>query len=155
LTFKILTAGPDWRGQWPYFTEICHLIEGATRSLHLSLYVLTEDKIFLTIKNAINRGISTELYLYDTDMNNQNILAELSYIAKKFSHFKFFMIESSKTLHTKLLIADCKKIILGSANLTQNGMFNNFEVGIYFEDANAAQGLIELLFEVRKYQINI
>lgn len=39
----------------------------------------------------------------------------------------------SKNLHAKIFIFDNKKVLISSANMTQGGLFDNFEVGVLLE----------------------
>ncbi|MCT8392972.1 phosphatidylserine/phosphatidylglycerophosphate/cardiolipin synthase family protein [Weissella confusa] len=61
-------------------------------------------------------------------------------------------IYAVKNLHTKLFLFDAFKAIVGSANLTQNGLNNNSELGVTFQDDSEMISELQTYFDELKGQ---
>lgn len=48
-------------------------------------------------------------------------------------------------VHSKIIVADTSIVVLGSANLTANGLGVNLEAGVYMRDAVAATQVLQML----------
>lgn len=49
------------------------------------------------------------------------------------------MVRNYQELHAKIYLFDTKKALITSANLTNNGLYNNFEYGVLIEDNNVIE----------------
>ena len=48
-------------------------------------------------------------------------------------------------VHSKIIVADTSVVVLGSANLTANGLGVNVEAGVYMSDAMAATQVMQVI----------
>jgi len=55
-----------------------------------------------------------------------------------------FTDPEKRQLHAKIIVADRKKAIVGSANLSWGGMYSNYEIGLLIE-GEAAWKLAEIV----------
>lgn len=87
----------------------------------------------MAIARAVQRGITVRCLVQSAAVVNQ----------LKLIGVKARMIHTKRILHTKLLMVDGKKVIIGSHNYTQNAFTNNHEASLFVVLANAVNGLTE------------
>jgi phosphatidylserine/phosphatidylglycerophosphate/cardiolipin synthase-like enzyme len=87
----------------------------------------------ISIARAVRRGVNVRcLVQSDSVVDN---LKNIGCWAKK--------LQSKRILHTKLLIIDKKRIIIGSHNYTQHAFTSNHEASIYVELKEENNQLVE------------
>ena len=151
---KLLTSGPQWNAEWPYFTEIRKIIQKTKKYLLFSIYALTEKNIVDEIEDALKSGKNIECYLYNnTNINKISLMKRVFTLSITYSHFSVHLIDETKTLHAKIVVSDFNKIIVGSANMTFSGLFKNYEMGLYFENREIAQKISALLHKIKEFKI--
>ena len=52
------------------------------------------------------------------------------------------IVKNSSKLHSKIYIFDEKKVIITSGNLTNGGLLNNYEYGVYSEDKTLVRDVV-------------
>lgn len=53
------------------------------------------------------------------------------------------IVRNKSRLHSKIYLFDCKRVIITSGNLTNGGLLNNYEYGIYTEDKSIVNQVVE------------
>lgn len=129
------------------------LFHEARESLHIAVYTISPSAIPLlkTLEIPLLRGVSVYLLvssMEDLDPAVRNALAELR---EKFpAQFEIRDFQrSGKVLHAKVIVADRKKALVGSANLSWSGLMNNIEIGVLIEGMTSwdLASLIDRLME--------
>ncbi len=143
----IVATGEAWVGSGirSFASMIKEVIEECRNSLSLTIYTISDEEIVRSIKNALERGVSVEIFVYypnDSTANEstKNIFA----LEKDYNNLLLHRI-SDKLLHAKVIVADGKRFITGSANATFSGMVTNYELGLLIEDRKVAYRILDLL----------
>lgn len=144
---RIVATGERWVGYGirSFASVTRDLMDSAKKELLMTVYVITDTNTVDNIRRALERGISVEIFIYSPDSFETNqALDEIFRLQEEYAYLKIHRIED-EVLHAKVLIADNKKILAGSANLTFGGMVKNYELGFLVEDSKMAQKTIRLL----------
>jgi len=89
-----------------------------------SFDVKTEIGIFNNaIISAKNRGVNVRCVV-----NSKTIAQRLNNLS-----INARVIESERLMHTKLLIIDDKKVVVGSHNYSQSAFSSNYELSVFFD----------------------
>ena len=101
-----------------------HAIESANSSLFLVIYGLTDPDIIKALQKKIEESVEVRVF-YDPG-GSKGIE---SHLPKEVA----FPIKSSGLMHKKIVVVDRKKVLMGSANLTQSSlhMHDNLVLGCY------------------------
>jgi phosphatidylserine/phosphatidylglycerophosphate/cardiolipin synthase-like enzyme len=125
-----------------YPKEVIPLIEEAKKSIKIIVYnwLWYPNQVGSAIQkfnNAIiranKRGIDVKAVI------QKNLITEILQREK----IKHRRIQSSKTLHTKLMIIDDETVILGSHNYTMNAFNINYEVSIIINNEEIVNKLVK------------
>jgi cardiolipin synthase len=136
---EILATGPELikeglRGIEPVMEEI---IISATSEIKILAYLFTPQAVhFLDLlRNAADRGIKITMILNSLESQHEIIRNELNLLASRYPHVKIinFSGKRNQQLHAKIIIADRKRAVVGSANFSWGGMYANYEVGLFVE----------------------
>jgi phosphatidylserine/phosphatidylglycerophosphate/cardiolipin synthase-like enzyme len=136
---EILGTGPQLisrglRGIEPVIEEI--VIE-ATSEIHVLAYLFTPQAIHLLdlLEEAAEKGVRITIVVNSLNSQHAVIANKLKYLASRYPHFKLvdFKGQKNRQLHAKLVIADRRKAVVGSANFTWGGLYANYEVGLLVE----------------------
>jgi cardiolipin synthase len=131
------------RGMEPTIKEI---IQSATSELQVIAYVFTPQAIEILnlIERAAEAGIRVTIVVNNLSNQNPLIQEKLRKIALiENALIVDFVHEKRRQLHAKVIIADRKVALVGSANFTWGGLYSNYEVGIKVE-GEAAWKLAEM-----------
>lgn len=139
---QILATGPELlkrglRGIEPVTEE---LIREAENEIQILAYVFTPEAVhFISLLNdAAARGVKITMIINSLSTQHRMIKKELYLLASRFPNVKILNFRLGKgQLHAKLLIADRKKAVIGSANFTWMGMYANYELGLLVEGETA------------------
>jgi phosphatidylserine/phosphatidylglycerophosphate/cardiolipin synthase-like enzyme len=87
------------------------------------------------LSEAAERGVKITIIINDLMSKESRIVTELKENNLKFPHFKLynFVDPEGRTLHAKIAIADRKSAVVGSANFSWGGMYNNYEIGLFIK----------------------
>jgi len=104
-------------------------------------YLLTESASPLIdlLEGALEKGVRVTAVLNAYEGNSRPLLSRLQALGEKHLHARVFVYsdEESGPLHAKVLVADRKRAVVGSANLSWGGMVTNDEIGLLVEDGSA------------------
>lgn len=141
-SIKMLGTGPEFMkaglsGTGPAIED---LISGASHEIHILAYVMSfrAGKILELLGGALERGVSVRIVINDLDRQHPAIVGKLRTMQKQHAHMKVTDFRPPKgDLHAKVIVADRKKTVIGSANFSFGGMTNNYEIGVLIEGKEA------------------
>jgi phosphatidylserine/phosphatidylglycerophosphate/cardiolipin synthase-like enzyme len=116
----------------PYAKDkIINFISFAQNTIDIEMYVLTDEDIINELINSANRGVKIRIILeYRTDIKDLQKIAK--YLEHKNIELKWAPVEY-KLVHSKLIIVDKKKALVGSINLSKSALEKNRETAILIE----------------------
>lgn len=139
---RILATGPEFvkkgfRGTGPVIEET---IRDAKKEIQILAYVISPHalKILNMLEDSLQRGIKVKIVLNKFSDHEPEIKQKLTRMKKQYELFE--MVDFHRTagdLHAKVLVADRKIAVIGSANFSWGGMAKNYEIGVIFEDEAA------------------
>jgi cardiolipin synthase len=148
-----VASGDAWIGYGvrSFRSVINELIANAKSELVMTVYVLTNREIVEDIKGALGRGVAVSIYLYQDDKRipETDAVNCIFQLKKEFPYLTISPV-NNKVLHAKIIVADGKKVLVGSANLTVSAMVSNYELGFLVDDARVAGKVIELIQKMRE-----
>ena len=138
-------TGRGFRAIEPVMGE---LIRSAQEEIHIAAYVLTPSALSLLglIEGALKRGVRVTAIINNLEQQPHGVTARLQMMAESFSHMRLSSISSREggQLHAKVLVADRKVAVMGSANLTWGGLVTNHELALLIS-GDAAWHLASLI----------
>lgn len=139
---EIIASGEKWLGSGvrSTFSTLKNLIESSRESLLMTVYILKDYSVIELIENALERGVVVDIF---ASRDDKSLNQKIAHIQNDYSDIHVHLTD--ETLHSKVLISDNKRIILGSANLTHSGLYRNYELGIYIENDEIAYELERLI----------
>lgn len=142
-----VATGERWIGYGVRsFQSVIHdLISMASEELVMTVYILTNMDIVNDIKNALERGVGVEIYLYSEEAQEENeAVRSIMQLKNEYRYLRIYWIEN-KMLHAKVLVADGSKVVSGSANFTTGGMVKNYELGFLVNNPTIALQILTLI----------
>lgn len=139
VDYNIIVTGSKWVKGNVLSTEraIKNLIDGAFKTLVLTIYIITNEELLNNITDALKRKVNVEIFLYESDELNRNVLNKIKDLTKDYPNLTLH-ISTEEFIHAKVLVADTSNVIIGSANLTNKALKSNYEMGILLKDENIA-----------------
>ena len=122
----------------PWNLDFKNLLNGAKKEVLISSPFINNAGIDFLLDSGDKNCAVTIL----TNLSSSNILKNVTdpgAVAKVFDGFRDVRVSSLGNLHAKIYIADNTGAIITSANLTNGGIFNNFEYGSFFENEDIVQ----------------
>lgn len=121
--------------------EIISLIDSAQDSVYVEVYILTSSKVVDSLISAHMRGVDVKVILEERVSGNTNSLS--------FSRLSgagvdaCWATEAYKLTHSKLIIVDGRKALVGSHNLSNSALNYNRELSVLLE-GNAVGSLLSI-----------
>ena len=143
----IVSTGEKWVGYGfrSFSSVIEEMMSVAEKEIVMTAYVISDMKVVDSVKNALERGISVEIFIYLPDSSQRtSAVNEIFKLSKEYRYLKIHTI-SDEVLHAKVLIVDGDRVLAGSANPTFGGMVKNYEPGFLVKDGRIAQKVLTLL----------
>jgi len=144
---SLVATGDRWvgRGVRSSSAVIQELLDNAERHVAMTAYVINNWEILKAINKALDRGITIEIFIYGKDKTMLNdAVQRIKDMDKRYDYLHLVMVED-EVLHAKVVVADERSTLIGSANLTYGGMVTNHELGFLVEDVSVAQRAIDLM----------
>lgn len=112
--------------------EIIDLLDGASVSVDMEMYVLSSRDVVEALESAKDRGVDVRIIIERDVVGGENdaIFRELS--AKGFRIR--YASESFKLTHSKFVIVDGTVLLVGSHNLSNSALFKNREASVIIRD---------------------
>jgi len=147
LEITIVSTGEKWVGYGfrSFSSVIEEMMSVAEKEIVMTAYVISDMKVVDSVKNALERGISVEIFIYLPDSSQRtSAVNEIFKLSKEYRYLRIHTI-SDEVLHAKVLIVDGDRVLAGSANPTFGGMVKNYELGFLVKDGRIAQKVLTLL----------
>ncbi|MHC1611316.1 MAG: phospholipase D family protein [Candidatus Methanospirareceae archaeon] len=147
LEITIVSTGEKWVGYGfrSFSSVIEEMMSIAEKEIVMTAYVISDMKVVDSVKNALERGISVEIFIYLPDSSQRtSAVNEIFKLSKEYRYLRIHTI-SDEVLHAKVLIVDGDRVLAGSANPTFGGMVKNYELGFLVKDGRIAQKVLTLL----------
>ncbi|KQC14076.1 MAG: endonuclease [Desulfuromonas sp. SDB] len=146
-----VATGEAWIGYGvrSFRSVIGEMIDEAREQLVLTVYVLTNRGLVNKITEALERGVAVTIYLYDNGGKNpmNDATRDIFRLQEEFSYLEVNSVKN-RVLHAKIIVADGRRVLVGSANLTYNALANNYELGFLVEDPAIASKVLSLVRKV-------
>jgi phosphatidylserine/phosphatidylglycerophosphate/cardiolipin synthase-like enzyme len=117
------------------------LIRGAKRELHLVTYSITPAAPLLLhlIEEALVRGVKSRIIIDHFEEQPPELQRRLTELEGTYEHLGLFNFTdpAGGRLHAKVLVADRRRAVLGSANFTWGGFVKNHELAVLLEGSPA------------------
>lgn len=148
-SIKVVASGKKWIGSGIVSTStiIKELINKSKTNLLITSYVLSNFETITLIESALERGITIDLFIYKF-MLNDNIYKKIISLNEKFNGLNLYMSKEYEFLHSKVLISDKTEILIGSANLTKNGLTTNYELGVLIKNPQIAYEIEKVIKKI-------
>jgi cardiolipin synthase len=144
---EIIASGEKWLGTGyrSTFSTLKQMINSSKESLLMTVYILRDHSVIDLMQKALERGVIIDIFASrDEKTLNKKILSLNQIYPDLNIHL------TNEMLHSKVMIIDKQKMIIGSANLTHSGLYHNYELGILIENSEIAyetEKLIRRLIE--------
>jgi len=144
---SVVTTGLGWLGGGTGAIEraLIQLIERAQRELILAVYAMSTGpaRVWEALERAADGGISCTLVV--DRFSSQNVVTRERLRALRARHSSTFRLldfvgeAESDHLHAKIVVADRRWALVGSANLTVHGMLLAHELAVVIDGPSAEQ----------------
>lgn len=114
------------------------LINGATHTLDLELFVLTDTGIVHALEAAARRGVAIRVLLDPSQPSSDPSYAALVASAVQVRWYR----SRGELLHAKAIVADATSMLFGSANWSGGGFARNHELDIELISAPAVAAMM-------------
>lgn len=148
-SIKVVASGKKWIGSGTILTStvVEELINQSKTSLLITSYVLSDYNIINLIKNALERGITIDLFIYK-EILNENILKKIQSMNNEFIGLNLYLSKEEEFIHSKVLISDKTEVLIGSANLTNSGLTTNYELGVLIKNPQIAYEIEKIIKKI-------
>lgn len=129
----------------PTYNKFFNLVQESENNIYLCAPFIKKD-IVDKILEKTKQGVEMVVI---TSANISNFLCgslDISAIKKLIE--KGVIVRNYQNLHAKIYIFDRKKALVTSANLTNNGLYNNYEYGILIDDHSVADKIYDDYIEM-------
>jgi len=124
------------------------MIMSAQQQIHLAAYLITESACSIVdlLEMALARGVAVSIIVNKLDVQVAPVVDRLRDLARRFSHMRLlsFNDPAGTQLHAKVLVADRRRALIGSANYSWGGLVANHELAVLVE-GGAAECVANLL----------
>jgi len=147
---QLLGTGPEFaregvRGIEPVVEE---LILSARRDIHILAYLFTPQatNFLRLLEEAAQRSVEIRILVNRLDQQHTRIRSRLRSLERSCDTVEVVTLgsEHGRQLHAKVVVADRKRAVIGSANFSWGGMVANYEIGVLVE-GQAAWKMAELI----------
>ncbi len=141
---QIVVSGLAWMGSGIGSIEsaIEDLLKSAEDEILLTAYSIgNADHIFDLLESALARGVIVRMAVNRLSEQNGSVQNRLKYLQSKYPHFYLHSFQPDGErgdLHAKVLVVDRKSALVGSSNLSFNGMVLNHELAVVLQDPESA-----------------
>jgi phosphatidylserine/phosphatidylglycerophosphate/cardiolipin synthase-like enzyme len=116
--------------------EIVELIDSAEKSIDIEVYAFTSRDIVDALVRAKHRDVEIRIIL---DRINREMHDEL--LAKGFN--VKYATKAYKTTHSKIMIIDNKKVLVGSHNFSNSALYKNREASVIISNSDVVAEFAE------------
>ena len=148
-SIKVVASGKKWIGSGTILTStvVEELINQSKTSLLITSYVLSDYNLINLIKNALEGGITIELFIYKKILN-ENIFKKILSMNNKYIGLNLYLSREEEFIHSKVIIRDKTEVLIGSANLTNSGLTTNYELGVLIKNPQVAYEIEKVIKKI-------
>lgn len=132
----VLASGPAWLGGGVIAIEtaVRDLFRGAEREIWITAYSATSrvEGLIDDVAAALARGVHVHIILNKAPEQDTTFVTNVQALAIQYEHLKLmgFAGTDRSDLHAKVMVADDRIAIVGSANLSARGFIHNYELAV-------------------------
>jgi cardiolipin synthase len=137
---SVVVTGTPWMGSGigSIETALHRLFTEAGDELLLTVYRITSGADLLPewLESSLGRGIRTKVVVNRlAEQPSQVAVATLLRLARNYPHFELFdcIPVEDTDLHAKIVVADRRRAIVGSSNMSRRGLLTNLELAVAVE----------------------
>ncbi|MFI5387549.1 MAG: phospholipase D family protein, partial [Fimbriimonadales bacterium] len=126
------------------------LADLASEELTLCAPFITASELGAVTDRAVSRNVAVTLLTCvrpDSVLSGSLDVGALATLAQRSDRNRIYSVPS---LHAKLYLADRRRLVLGSANLTSNAFYRNLEAGVWTEDDRLIARALQLSSDFQK-----
>jgi phosphatidylserine/phosphatidylglycerophosphate/cardiolipin synthase-like enzyme len=112
--------------------EVLAFISSASDTLDVEMYVFTYDKVAEALANASRRGVRVRVILEKRLDDNSANQRNFDYLRANGVEVRWASY-SYKLTHSKFLVADGKRVLVGSINFSNSALNSNREAAVVFQ----------------------
>ncbi|HAD06863.1 MAG TPA: endonuclease [Anaerolineaceae bacterium] len=150
---RVVVSGLGWLGSGTGSIEsaIEDLLRNARKEILLTVYSIGQaDRIFDLLDAALSRGVKVQMVVNRLSKQHAMVLKRLEELRKKYPYFSLFSFDPQEErgdLHAKVMVVDRSRALVGSSNLSYNGMVTNLEMAALIE-GKEAENIADLIAKV-------
>jgi len=140
MKISILTTNINFPSHYPhltydYYAVLFNLIKEVKKEIRIATFLI-DTKILSIIENdLLKKNKEVKVIIDKKNSNFQEVFNLIKNLQKNYSNFSIKVWnDPTKTFHTKLLIFDDQKVIIGSHNLVYGSYVSNIEISLLIED---------------------
>lgn len=147
----IVVTGTGWigGGAGSIASALDEILTDARTEIHVSAFSFTSraDRPLAGIAEALDRGIEVRMVIDHLGNQTPSVQARLRRLARAHRHMYLYDYIGAGELHAKVVVADRRRALIGSSNLSQRGLMSNHELGVVVDgpDAASAAAMIDRL----------
>lgn len=136
---SVVVTGTSWMGAGigSVETALERLFREAEQRLAIIAYSVSgsTDLLLHWLEATLARGVQIQIVINQLDAQPAGVVEYLTRLAGQYPHLEVFSFEADvdNDLHAKIAVADRRKAIVGSANLSRRGMVSKHELGLLVE----------------------
>lgn len=138
---SLIVTGLEWLGGGTQAIEgrLIELIETARRELTLVIYSMTAGpaRVWDALERAVDGGVRCTLVVDRLSAQDQQMYERFRRLRNRhpatFEVFDFIGEDDNDHLHAKIVVADRRRALVGSANLTARGLLLAHELAVLLE----------------------
>jgi phosphatidylserine/phosphatidylglycerophosphate/cardiolipin synthase-like enzyme len=151
-----VVTGPHWMGTGigSIETALVEIISGAVREVHILAYSVSDgaERLIDLLVERLRAGVRITFVVQRLDRQYHNVPSRLRALASAYpATFLLydFTPDEQEALHAKCVVGDRNTALIGSANLSFNGLVRNHELGVCIEGPAAGElvSVIERLLD--------
>jgi len=110
--------------------DLLALINSATKSIDIEIYTFSSDEVVSALIKAKNRGVNVRVIMEKRIIGKQN---EETFVALSAAGVKVRWASTEfKLTHSKFMVIDGTRVLVGSHNLSKNALRQNREASVIF-----------------------
>ena len=117
-------------------SAVQELICNAKDEILVVAYLLTEaaSGIIDRLRESAEKGVKITMLIDNIECQERTVIERLKTLARHPNvRILSFSDPHGRHLHAKVIVADRKRAVIGSANLSWGGMVTNYEIGVLIE----------------------
>ena len=146
---SVVVGGCQWVGEGvrSVGSVIAEMIDSAEKELLLTVYILSSYDAIEHIHHALARGVSVRVIMNPPDNQIPEVVQKLRDLENEYPYIGIMGVTDTM-MHARVMVADRKTVLVGSANLSISGMTKNYEMGLLVRNGEVAQQVEAILLRI-------